>query len=100
MSKASRYGSEATASAGKSELIPAVDRGGGRVAVSELHARRVWIAAGGRCTFCKEFLAEDETRVSLSTRVNWPTSWALPPKRGRHEGKVPRRSGNGRSQRI
>jgi hypothetical protein len=61
MSKASRYGSEASASAGQSELIPAVDRGGGRVAVSELHARRVWIAAGGRCTFCKEFLAEDET---------------------------------------
>jgi hypothetical protein len=24
-------------------------------------ARRVWVAAGGRCTFCKEFLADDET---------------------------------------
>lgn len=60
MSKASGYGSEASASGGHPELIPAVDRGGGRVAVSDLDARRVWVAAGGRCTFCKEFLAEDE----------------------------------------
>ncbi|MEV7997956.1 SAVED domain-containing protein [Pseudarthrobacter oxydans] len=61
MSKPSRSGSEASASANKSELIPAVDRAGDRVAVSDIDARRVWVAAGGRCTFCKEFLAEDET---------------------------------------
>jgi hypothetical protein len=61
MSEASRYGSEASAFVGQSELIPAVDRAGGRVAVSDLDARRVWVASGGRCTFCKEFLAEDET---------------------------------------
>ncbi|MBC2644769.1 MULTISPECIES: SAVED domain-containing protein [unclassified Rhodococcus (in: high G+C Gram-positive bacteria)] len=41
--------------------IPAVDRKGKRVNVGDLDARRVWVAAGGRCTFCKEFLAEDET---------------------------------------
>ncbi|WP_350247512.1 SAVED domain-containing protein [Rhodococcus sp. D-6] len=29
--------------------------------VTDPDARRVWVAAGGRCTFCKEFLAEDET---------------------------------------
>lgn len=50
-----------SASADSAELIPAVDRKGNRVAVNELDARRVWVAAGGRCTFCKEFLAEDET---------------------------------------
>lgn len=61
MSKASSGGSVASASGGQPKLIPAVDRGGGRVAVSDLAARRVWVAAGGRCTFCKEFLAEDET---------------------------------------
>ncbi|MCA4131297.1 SAVED domain-containing protein [Arthrobacter sp. M4] len=61
MSKPSRYASEASASASESELIPAVDRGGKRVAVSDIDVRRVWVAAGGRCTFCKEFLAEDET---------------------------------------
>lgn len=38
-----------------------VDRAGKRVRVTELDARRVWVAAGGRCTFCKEFLAEDST---------------------------------------
>lgn len=41
--------------------IRAVDRGGKRVKVSDLDARRVWVGAGGRCTFCKEFLAEDDT---------------------------------------
>lgn len=61
MSKAPRYGLEASASAGQPEMIPAVNRQGGRVKVSDLDARRVWVAAGGRCTFCKEFLAEDET---------------------------------------
>lgn len=40
---------------------PAIDRNGTRVKVNELDARRVWVAAGGRCTFCKEFLASDET---------------------------------------
>lgn len=29
--------------------------------VSDLDARRAWVAASGRCTFCKEFLADDET---------------------------------------
>lgn len=43
------------------ELIGAFDRRGKRVIVNDLDARRVWVAAGGRCTFCKEFLAEDET---------------------------------------
>ena len=60
MSKASQSSAEASPSVGRSDLIPVVGRGGGRVAVSELDARRVWVAAGGRCTFCKEFLAEDE----------------------------------------
>lgn len=44
-----------------SEPLTAVDRQGKRVRVSDLDARRVWVAAGGRCTFCKEFIAEDET---------------------------------------
>lgn len=44
-----------------SDSLPAVDRNSQRVAVSELDARRVWVAAGGRCTFCKEFVAGDET---------------------------------------
>ncbi|WP_182263316.1 SAVED domain-containing protein [Rhodococcus sp. UFZ-B548] len=44
-----------------SKPIPAVDGEGKRVDVTDLDARRVWVAAGGRCTFCKEFLAEDET---------------------------------------
>lgn len=41
--------------------IGATDRQKKRVAVSDLTIRRVWVAAGGRCTFCKEFLADDET---------------------------------------
>lgn len=41
--------------------IGATDRQEKRVAVSDLTVRRVWVAAGGRCTFCKEFLADDET---------------------------------------
>ncbi len=45
----------------KTTAITAVDRDGKRVKVSDLDARRVWVAAGGRCTFCKEFIAEDET---------------------------------------
>lgn len=53
--------SKPSASASESQLIPAVDREGKRVAVSDIDVRRVWVAAGGRCTFCKEFLAEDET---------------------------------------
>lgn len=61
MSEASRDVSEASAAETQSELVPAVDRTGGRVTVNDLDARRVWVAAGGRCTFCKEFLAEDET---------------------------------------
>lgn len=44
-----------------STRFQAVDRQGQRVEVSDLDARRVWVAAGGRCTFCKEFLAEDAT---------------------------------------
>lgn len=44
-----------------SEPLTAVDRQGRRVRVSDLDARRVWVAAGGRCTFCKEFIAEDDT---------------------------------------
>lgn len=44
-----------------SQPLTAVDRQGRRVGVSDLDARRVWVAAGGRCTFCKEFIAEDET---------------------------------------
>lgn len=47
-------------SKGQSPLIKAIDRSGGRVRVDDLDARRVWVAAGGRCTFCKEFLADDE----------------------------------------
>lgn len=47
--------------ADRPEIIGAADRGGKRVNVSDLDARRVWVAAGGRCTFCKEFLADDET---------------------------------------
>lgn len=43
------------------ESIGAFDRQGKRVTVSDLDARRVWVAAGGRCTFCKEFLADDKT---------------------------------------
>ena len=61
MSKPSRSSSEASSTASKSELIRAVDRQGKRVAVDDIDVRRVWVAAGGRCTFCKEFLAEDET---------------------------------------
>lgn len=61
MLKASSSGSKKTASEDAAELIPAVDRNGERVAVKDLDGRRVWVAAGGRCTFCKEFLAEDET---------------------------------------
>ncbi|WP_139227550.1 SAVED domain-containing protein [Nocardioides alpinus] len=41
--------------------IKAVDRDGKRVKVSDLDVRRVWVGAGGRCTFCKEFLAKDDT---------------------------------------
>lgn len=40
--------------------MKAVGREGERVNVSETDARRVWVAAGGRCTFCKEFLAVDQ----------------------------------------
>lgn len=54
-------GSKKSCSAESRELIPAVDRSGKRVTVSDPDARRVWVSAGGRCTFCKEFLAEDET---------------------------------------
>ncbi|ORM35531.1 SAVED domain-containing protein [Williamsia sp. 1135] len=43
------------------EMFGAFDRRGKRVTVGDLDARRVWVAAGGRCTFCKEFLADDET---------------------------------------
>jgi hypothetical protein len=61
MPKATSSPPEKTTSTDAGELIPAVDRDGRRVAVKDLDARRVWVAAGGRCTFCKEFLAEDET---------------------------------------
>lgn len=61
MPNASSEGSTKTTSEDAAELIPAIDRNGKRVAVKDLDARRVWVAAGGRCTFCKEFLAEDET---------------------------------------
>lgn len=50
-----------SSAAKKTTAITAVDRDGKRVKVSDLDARRVWVAAGGRCTFCKEFIAEDET---------------------------------------
>ncbi len=60
MHKASSSGRNMTTSEDAAELIPAVDRSGKRVAVKDLDARRVWVAAGGRCSFCKEFLAEDE----------------------------------------
>jgi hypothetical protein len=49
-----------TAARNSSAPIPAIDRDGKRVKVSDLDARRVWVDAGGRCTFCKEFLAEDD----------------------------------------
>nr|WP_179282768.1 SAVED domain-containing protein [Rhodococcus sp. 15-1154-1] len=44
----------------ESQLVKAIDRNGKRVRVDDLDARRVWVAAGGRCTFCKEFLADNE----------------------------------------
>lgn len=50
-----------SARASTPSTLTAVDRKGKRVQVSDLVARHVWVAAGGRCTFCKEFLAEDET---------------------------------------
>lgn len=52
--------SDTTDPGDQSGSIGASDRQGKRVTVSDLNARRVWVAAGGRCTFCKEFLAEDE----------------------------------------
>ncbi len=61
MAKAASSGSKKTASPKGAERLKAVDREGNRVEVTDLDARRVWVAAGGRCTFCKEFLAEDET---------------------------------------
>lgn len=39
----------------------AANRDGSRIKVNDLDARRVWVDAGGRCTFCKEFLAADDT---------------------------------------
>jgi len=60
--KATSSGSKQTAAAAEgASRLKAVDREGRRVEVTDLDARRVWVAAGGRCTFCKEFLAEDET---------------------------------------
>lgn len=50
-----------TASPNGAARPKAADRDGKRVDVTNLDARRVWVAAGGRCTFCKEFLAENET---------------------------------------
>ncbi|MEP9415835.1 SAVED domain-containing protein [Gordonia sp. VNQ95] len=54
-------GSTNADAAESTELAAAVDRAGKRVAVRDLDARRVWVDAGGRCTFCKEFLADNET---------------------------------------
>lgn len=47
-----------TASALANEARDATDA---RVTVDPLVARRVWVEAGGRCTFCKEYLAADGT---------------------------------------
>jgi len=61
MPDAASPGPKKSAPSDAAEPLPAVDRNGKRAAVSDLDARRVWVAAGGRCTFCKEFLAEDQT---------------------------------------
>lgn len=61
MGKDSGLGTKKSGAAKTGSRLKAVDRAGERVAIADLDARRVWVAAGGRCTFCKEFLAEDET---------------------------------------
>jgi hypothetical protein len=47
--------------AAKTAPRSAANRDGSRIKVNDLDARRVWVDAGGRCTFCKEFLATDNT---------------------------------------
>lgn len=52
--------------------------------ISEAVARRVWIAAGGRCTFCNRWLIDDETTGQpvfigqLAHVVGWDTSPGSP----------------------
>lgn len=57
--------------------------------VPERVARRVWIAAGGRCTICNKYLADDEFTGQdvmvgqLAHIVGWSTATGSP--RGGHE---------------
>lgn len=58
--------------------------GGHTRTVSERAARRVWVAAGGRCTICNRYLLEDETTGQdvmigqLAHIVGWSTACGSP----------------------
>lgn len=58
--------------------------GGHMRTVSERVARRVWVAAGGRCTICNRYLLEDETTGQdvmigqLAHIVGWTTADGSP----------------------
>ena len=65
-------------------------------AIPERVARRVWIAAGGRCTMCNKYLADDEFTGQgvmvgqLAHIVGWSTATGSP--RGGHELASPLRN--------